>query len=334
LADYRFIKRGAFVKAVRVHSVGGPEVLGIEDVPQPSPGPGQALIHVEAAGVNFIDVYHRTGLYPRDLPMTPGVEAAGTVTAVGSGVSSLQVGDRVASWDVLGAYAEYALVAADRLVPLPDRVTTRTAAAVLLQGATAQYLVSSAYPLARGATCLVHAAAGGLGLLLCQMAKRRGARVIGTVSTEEKAKLAREAGADEVILYTQTDFQAEVKRITGGAGVQVVYDSVGRTTFMKGLDCLVPRGMMVLLGQSSGTVEPFDPNLLSRKGSLFLTRPTVGHYSATRAELLERAGEVLGAAADGTLTIRIGREFPLTQAEAAHRELEARRTTGKVLLIP
>ncbi|MFL5493580.1 MAG: quinone oxidoreductase family protein [Gemmatimonadales bacterium] len=322
------------MKAVRVYSAGGPDVLGIEDVPQPSPGPGQALINVEAAGVNFIDVYHRTGLYPRDLPMTPGVEAAGTVAAVGSGVSTVQIGDRVASCDVTGAYAEYALVAADRLVPLPDRISTRTAAAVLLQGATAQYLVSSAYPLGRGDICLVHAAAGGLGLLLCQMAKRRGARVIGTVSTEEKARLAREAGADEVILYTQTDFQVEVKRITGGAGVQVVYDSVGRTTFMKGLDCLVRRGMMVLLGQSSGKVEPFDPSLLAGKGSLFVTRPILGHYTATRTELLERASEVLGAAADGTLTVRIGREFPLTEAEAAHRELEGRRTTGKVLLIP
>jgi NADPH2:quinone reductase len=322
------------VKAVRVHSVGGPDVLSIEDVPQPSPGPGQALIKVEAAGVNFIDVYHRTGLYPRDLSMTPGVEAAGTVTAVGSGVSTVRIGDRVASCDVVGAYAEYALVAADRLVPLPQRVSTRTAAAVLLQGVTAQYLVSSTYPLGRGATCLVHAAAGGLGLLLCQMAKQRGARVIGTVSTEEKARLAREAGADEVILYTQTDFQVEVKRMTEGAGVQVVYDSVGRTTFLKGLDCLVRRGTMVLLGQSSGTVEPFDPNLLSRKGSLFVTRPSLGHYIATRAELLERAAEVLGAVADGTLTVRISREFPLVQAEAAHRELEARRTTGKVVLIP
>lgn len=322
------------MKAVRVHSVGGPEVLDIQDVPQPTPGPGQALIHVEAAGVNFIDVYHRTGLYPRDLPMTPGVEAAGTVTAVGSGVSTVQTGARVAACDVIGAYAEYALVAADRLVPLPDRLSTRTAAAVLLQGATAQYLVSSTYPLGRGATCLVHAAAGGLGLLLCQMAKRRGARVIGTVSTEEKARLAREAGADDIILYTETDFQAEVKRITGGAGVQVVYDSVGRTTFMKGLDCLAHRGMMVLVGQSSGTVEPFDLNLLARKGSLFVTRPTLGHYITTRAELLERAAEVLGAAADGTLRVRIGREFPLAEAEAAHRELEARRTTGKVLLIP
>jgi NADPH2:quinone reductase len=249
-------------------------------------------------------------------------------------VSTVQTGDRVATCDAIGAYAEYTLVAADRLVPLPERVSTRMAAAALLQGITAQYLVSSAYPIGRGATCLVHAAAGGLGLLLCQMANRRGARVIGTVSTEEKARLAREAGADDVILYTQTDFPAEVKRITGGAGVQVVYDSVGRTTFMNGLDCLVRRGMMVLLGQSSGPVEPFDLGLLARKGSLFVPRPSLGHYIATRAELLERATEVLGRVADGTLTVRIGREFPLTEAEAAHRELEGRRTTGKVLLIP
>jgi NADPH2:quinone reductase len=322
------------VKAVRVHSPGGPDVLRIEELPSPSPGPGQALIRVEAAGLNFVDVYHRTGHYPRDLPFTLGVEAAGTVTAVGSGVSTVQTGDRVATCDAIGAYAEYTLVAADRLVPLPERVSTRMAAAALLQGITAQYLVSSAYPIGRGATCLVHAAAGGLGLLLCQMANRRGARVIGTVSTEEKARLAREAGADDVILYTQTDFPAEVKRITGGAGVQVVYDSVGRTTFMKGLDCLVRRGMMVLLGQSSGPVEPFDLNLLARKGSLFVTRPTIGHYVATRAELLERAAEVLGGVADGTLTVRIGHEFPLTAAGAAHQELEGRRTTGKVLLIP
>jgi NADPH2:quinone reductase len=322
------------VQSVRVHSPGGPEVLRIEDLPLPSPGAGQVLIRVEAAGVNFIDVYHRTGLYPRDLPFTVGVEAAGTVTAVGSGVSTVQVGDRVAACDVIGAYAEYALVAADRLVPLSDRVTPRTAAAVLLQGITAQYLVTSAFPLGRGATCLVHAAAGGLGLLLCQMAKRRGARVLGTVSTEAKARLAREAGADEVILYTQTDFQQEVKRITGGAGVQVVYDSVGRTTFMKGLDCLARRGTMVLLGQSSGPVELFDLGLLARKGSLYVTRTSFGHFVATRAELLERAAEVLDGVADGSLAVRIGREFPLSEAQAAHRELEGRRSTGKVLLIP
>jgi NADPH2:quinone reductase len=235
---------------------------------------------------------------------------------------------------VLGAYAEAALVATDRVVPLPAGVSARQAAAVQLQGMTAQYLTATTYPLSRGETCLVHAAAGGLGLLLCQMAKRRGARVIGTVSSEAKAALAREAGADEIILYTQADFETEVKRLTDGAGVAVVYDSVGRTTFAKGLNCLARRGMMVLCGQSSGPAEPLDPQVLNQKGSLFLTRPTLGHYTATRAELLERAGEVLQWVADGTLTVRIGREFPLAQAADAHRELETRRTTGKVLLIP
>ncbi|HEX3232796.1 MAG TPA: quinone oxidoreductase [Gemmatimonadales bacterium] len=322
------------MKAVRVHSTGGPEALRVDDLPVPSPGPGQVLVQVGAVGVNFIDVYHRTGLYPRDLPFILGSEVAGTVTAIGPGVSAVKTGDRVATTDATGAYAEYTLVAADRLVPLPEGVSTRVGAAVMLQGMTAQYLVSSTYPLGQGATCLVHAAAGGLGLLLCQMAKHRGARVIGTVSTAEKAQLAREAGADEVILYTQTDFQAELQRITGGAGVQVIYDSVGRTTFMKGLDCLARRGMMVLMGQSSGPVEPFDPRLLSQKGSLFLTRPTLGHYITSRAELLERSSEVLGGVADGTLAVHIGREFPLTEAQTAHRELESRRTMGKLLLIP
>jgi NADPH:quinone reductase len=322
------------VKAVRVHSIGGPEVLRVDDLPVPSPGPGQVLVQVGAVGVNFIDVYHRTGLYPRDLPFTLGSEVAGTVTAVGPDVSTVKSGDRVATSDAVGAYAEYTVVAADRLVPIPDGMSARIAAAVMLQGMTAHYLVSSTYPLSGGATCLIHAAAGGTGLLICQLAKRRGARVIGTVSTEEKARLVRETGADEVILYTQTNFQVEVKRITGGAGVQVVYDSVGRTTFMKGLDCLARRGMMVLFGQSSGPVEPFDLRLLNQKGSLFVTRPTLGHYVASRAELLERSSEVLGRAADGTLEVHIGDEFPLTEAQTAHRELESRRTTGKLLLIP
>jgi NADPH2:quinone reductase len=322
------------VKAVRVHSTGGPEALRVDDLPVPSPGPGQVLVQVGAVGVNFIDVYHRTGLYARDLPFTLGSEVAGTVTAVGPDVSTVKSGDRVATSDAAGAYAEYTVVAADRLVPLPDGVSARVAAAVMLQGMTAHYLVSSTYPLSRGATCLIHAAAGGTGLLICQLAKRRGARVIGTVSTEEKARLAREAGADEVILYTQTDFQVEVKRITGGAGVQVVYDSVGRTTFLKGLDCLARRGMMVLFGQSSGPVEPFDLRLLNQKGSLFVTRPTLGHYISSRAELLHRSAEVLAGVAEGSLAVHIGREFPLTEAQAAHRELESRRTTGKLLLIP
>jgi NADPH:quinone reductase len=322
------------VKVIRVHAYGGPDVLRVEEVEVPRPGPGQALVRIEAVGVNFMEIYQRTGHYKVTPPFTPGTEAAGTVEAVGPGVSTVAPGDRVGSINMLGAYAEYALAPAERLVPLPDRVTTRQAAAILLQGMTAHYLTVSTYPLSHGHTCLVHAAAGGVGLLLCQMANRRGARVIGTVSTEEKAALAREAGADEVILYTQTDFETEVKRLTGGAGVNVNYDSVGRTTFAKGLNCLVPRGLMALYGQSSGPVDPVDPQLLNQKGSLFLTRPSLTHYTATRAELLERAGDVLGWLADGSLTVRIHREFPLEQAAEAHRELEGRRTTGKVLLIP
>ena len=322
------------MKAIRIHQLGDASVLRLEEVDVPVPGPGQVRLRIEAIGVNFIEIYQRTGLYKAPLPATPGAEAAGTIEVVGPGVSGVKPGDRVGSVNVLGAYAEAALVATDRVVPLPAGVSARQAAAVLLQGMTAQYLTATTYPLSRGETCLVHAAAGGLGLLLCQMAKRRGARVIGTVSSEAKAALAREAGADEVILYTQTDFETEVKRLTRGAGVAVVYDSVGRTTFAKGLNCLARRGMMVLCGQSSGPAEPFDPQVLNQKGSLFLTRPTLGHYTATRAELLERAGEVLQWVADGTLTVRIGREFPLAQAADAHRELETRRTTGKVLLIP
>lgn len=322
------------MRAIRIHAPGGPDALRVEDIPVPAPGPGQALIRVEAAGVNFIDVYHRTGLYRQNLPLTLGREAGGTVEAVGPGVTTVRQGDRVASETAIGAYAEYALVPAHRLVPLPDRVSTRLAAAVMLQGLTAHYLVHTTYPLRHGDACLVHAAAGGVGLLLCQMASRKGARVIATVSTEEKAALAREAGAAEVILYTREEFVPAVRRLTGGAGVRVVYDSVGRTTFLGSLDCLAPRGMLVLYGQSSGPVEPFDPQLLAQRGSLFLTRPTLAHYTAARAELLERAGEVLGDVADGALQVRVGREFPLAQAADAHRELEGRRTTGKVLLVP
>ena len=322
------------MQAIRIHEPGDAGVLRLEDLDVPVAGPGQALLRVEATGVNFIEIYQRTGLYKGTLPATPGGEAAGIVESVGPGVTTVAPGDRVASFNVLGAYAEYALAPADRLVPMPDRVSTRQAAAVLLQGMTAHYLTTTTFPLERNHVCLVHAAAGGVGLLLCQMARRRGARVIATVSTEEKAALAREAGADEIILYTRTDFESEVKRLTAGAGVHVVYDSVGRTTFAKGLDCLVRRGMMVLFGQSSGPVEPIDPQVLNQKGSLFLTRPTLHHYTATRAELLERAGDVLGWVADGSLAVRIGHEFPLARAADAHRELEGRRTTGKVLLIP
>jgi NADPH2:quinone reductase len=320
------------VKAIRIHATGGPEVLRVEDLPIPSPGAGQVLIRVEAAGVNFVDVYERKGLYPVSLPLTPGREAAGVVERIGEGVTTCGPGDRVVAESLMGGYAEYALATADRVVPLPDAIDSRMGAAVILQGLTAHYLAVSTYPLQPGDTCLIHAAAGGVGLLLCQIASRRGARVIGTAGTEEKAALARAAGAHEVILYTRDDFLAETRRITGGAGLQVVYDSVGQTTFLKGLDCLAPRGMMVLYGQSSGPVAAFDPQLLNRKGSLFLTRPTLAHYVRTRAELLQRTEEIFGWVADGSLSVRIGRTLPLAAAAEAQAELEARRTTGKVLL--
>ena len=322
------------MKAIRVHSPGGPEALRYEDVPQPSPAAVQVLVKVEAVGVNYIDVYQRTGLYKVATPFTLGQEAAGVVTAVGSGVTDPKVGDRVAYTSILGAYAEYAVVPADRVVVLPDGVTARQAAAALLQGMTAHYLACTTYPLKAGDTCLVHAAAGGVGLLLCQIASRRGARVIGTVSTREKAALAREAGARDVILYTEQDFEAEVKRLTNGLGLHVVYDSVGKTTFEKGLNCLTRRGMMVLYGQSSGPIASFDPQVLSQKGSLFLTRPTLAHYITTRAELVARAGEVLSWVKSGTLKVRIEHEFSLAETAEAHRALEARKTTGKLLLIP
>ena len=309
-------------------------MLRYAEVPQPTPGPGQALVKIDAAGVNYVDVYQRTGLYPVQLPLILGQEAGGTVTAVGPGVSEVKVGHRVAYAHVLGAYAEYAAVPAERLVVLPNGVSTKQGAAAMLQGMTAHYLATTTYPLKPGDTCLVHAAAGGVGLLLCQIAKLRGARVFGTASTEEKAQLAREAGAEEVILYTREDFEAAVKRLTEGAGVQVIYDSVGKTTFAKGLSCLAPRGMMVLYGQSSGPVGPFDPQVLSRSGSLFLTRPTLAHYIATRDELVARAEEVMDWVRQGKLALRIGHEFPLAEAAEAHRQLEARKTTGKVLLIP
>jgi NADPH2:quinone reductase len=323
------------MQAIRVHQTGGPEVLRYEEVPDPTPGPGEAVVRVEAAGVNFIDVYHRTGLYKvPSLPFTLGQEGAGTVEAVGEGVTELHPGDRVAWTSVPGSYAGKAAVPVARLVPLPEGVTARQGAAAMLQGMTAHYLACSTYPLKPGDTCLVHAAAGGVGLLLCQIAKLRGARVLGTTSTEEKAALARAAGADEVILYTEKDFVAEVKRLTDGKKVQVVYDSVGKTTFEKGLDCIVPRGMMVTFGQSSGSIPPFDPSILNVKGSLYLTRPSLFHYIATREELLLRAGDVLGWIAQGKLRLRTEFEFPLAQTADAHRALEGRKTTGKVLLVP
>jgi NADPH2:quinone reductase len=322
------------MKAVRVHAPGGPEAMKLEDVPEPTPKAGEAVVKVDAAGLNYIDVYQRSGLYKLDMPLTLGLEAGGTVTAVGQGVTEVKPGDRVAYTGVPGAYAQYAAVPAARLVVLPQGVSTRQGAAAMLQGMTAHYLACTVYPLKNGDTCLVHAAAGGVGLLLCQMAKMRGARVIGTVSTEEKAKLAREAGADEVILYTKQDFEAEVKRITGGKGLQVVYDSVGKTTFEKGFGVLAPRGMMVLYGQSSGPVAPLDVGILAAKGSLFLTRPSLFAYTATREELVQRAGDVLGWIRDGRLRLRMEFEFPLTDVAEAHRALEGRKTTGKVLLIP
>jgi NADPH:quinone reductase len=322
------------MRAVRIHEIGGPEVLRSEDVPVPRPKEGEALVAVEAAGLNFIEVYFRRGWYKAALPFTPGSECAGTVREVGSGVTSVRAGDRVATVAAAGSYAQFAVVPEARLVPLPADVPAKQAAAAMLQGMTAHYLTTSVYALKPGDTCLVHAAAGGVGLLLCQIAKRLGAGVIGTVSTREKAALARDAGADEVVLYTEQDFAAEVKKVTGGRGVNVVYDSVGAATFEKGLDALAPRGTMALYGQSSGPAAPFDPQVLNAKGSLFLTRPSLGHYVATREELLRRAGDVLAWVRDGSLKIRIGAEFPLAGAADAHRALEGRRTTGKVLLLP
>jgi len=323
------------MKAIRIHSPGGPEVLKLEEVPDPQPGEGQAVVRVEAAGLNYVDVYFRTGLYKTAaLPFIPGQEAAGTVAAVGPGVTAVAVGDRVAYTGVPGTYAELAVAPAARLVKIPEGITTRQAAAAMLQGITAHYLATSTYPLKPGDVCIVHAAAGGVGQLLCQIAKLRGARVFGTVSTEEKARIAREAGADEVILYSQQDFSAEAKRLNGGKGVQVIYDGVGRATFEKGLDTLAPRGLMALFGQASGPVPPFDPSVLNQKGSLYLTRPSMGHYIADRDELMWRAGEVLGWIAEGKLRLSIDRELPLAQAADAHRALEGRETTGKVLLIP
>jgi NADPH:quinone reductase len=322
------------MKAIRVQKPGGREVLEYADVPEPRPDGGQVLVAIGFAGVNFFDVYQREGLYPIAMPFTPGTEAAGRVIAVGPGVSDFHVGDRVAYQGVGGAYAQQAVVPADRLIRLPDAVSTRTAAALILQGLTAHYLATSTYALKGGDTALVHAAAGGVGLLLCQIAKLRGARVIGTVSTEEKAVLAREAGADHVILYTQQDFAAETRRLTDNHGVQVVYDSVGRTTFENSLNCLAPRGLLALFGQSSGPVPPFSPQVLNQKGSLYLTRPTLANYAATRAELLSRAEELFGWLREKKLSVRVDREVALKDVAEAHRALESRETTGKVLLKP
>ncbi len=322
------------MKAIQIQATGGPEVLQLVELPIPEPGPGQVLIRVEAVGVNFIEIYFRKGTYKATMPLTPGSEAAGTVEKLGPGVTGFEEGDLVASVSVLGSYAEYALVPAAQLVKVPSRLSPEQAAAAMLQGMTAHYLVYSTYPLKAGETALVHAAAGGVGLLLTQMAARIGARVIATVSTKEKAELAREAGAKDVILYTEQDFEAEVKRITGGKGVDVVYDSVGKTTFDKSLNCLRPRGLLALFGASSGPVPAFDLIQLSSKGSLYITRPTLWHYIATHTELEWRAGKVLDWAATGEIKLRTEHLYPLAQAAQAQIDMEARKTTGKILLEP
>jgi NADPH2:quinone reductase len=320
--------------AIRVHKTGGPEVLRPEEIPDPTPGPGEVLLDLTAIGVNFIEIYQRDGLYPVPRPFTPGSEAAGVVRAVGPDVRDLRVGDRAVSQSIRGAYATRAVVAAARAVRIPDGVAPKQAAAVFLQGLTAHYLATTTHPLQRGERCLIHAAAGGVGLLLCQIAKMRGAFVIATASSSEKLALAREAGADEGIDYTRQDFVAEVRRLTQGAGVRVVYDSVGRATFDGSLDCLAPRGLLALFGQSSGPVPAFDPQILNRKGSLFLTRPTLNDYVATREELASRADEVLGWVREGRLKVRVASEIPLVRAADAHRALAGRKTTGKLLLVP
>jgi NADPH2:quinone reductase len=322
------------MKAIRIHTFGDHDALSYDDVPQPEPKAGEVRVKQAAIGVNFIDIYHRKGLYPNNLPFTPGSEGSGTVEAIGEGVTELKVGDRVAYAGAPATYAEYVVAPAARLVPVPEGVALGLAAAVMLQGMTAHYLATSTYPLKAGDTALVHAAAGGAGQLLTQIAKLRGARVIGTVSTEEKADLARSNGADEVILYTRENFEEATKRLTNGKGVDVVYDSVGKDTFDQSLNCLRPRGYLVLFGQSSGPVPPLNPQILNAKGSLFLTRPTLVHYTATREELLQRSGDVLAWMAAGKLHVRIDKSFPLAQAAEAHMYLEGRQTKGKVVLIP
>jgi NADPH2:quinone reductase len=320
------------MKKILVHSHGGPETLTLDDVATPEPGPGEALVAIAASGVNFIDVYFRTGLYPAEAPTAIGSEAAGVVERVGPGVNELKPGDRVAYTMIRGSYAEYAVVPAAKLVPVPDHVSLDLAAAAMLQGTTAHYLTRSTFPLEPSHSCLIHAAAGGLGSVLVQMAKARGARVIGTVSTEAKAALVRALGADETIVYTEQDFETEVMRLTDGRGVDVVYDSVGKTTFDKSLKVIRPRGTMALVGQSSGPVAPLDPGILNQRGSLFLTRPSLGHYLSTREELLWRTGDVLSLVGSGALKVDISRTYPLADAAQAHRDLESRKTTGKLVL--
>lgn len=322
------------MRLIRVREHGGPEVMKLEEGDKPAPGPGQALVRVEASGVNFIDIYYRSGAYKGDLPLTPGQEGAGTVEAIGPGVTEVKEGDRVAWAMVMGSYAQYQLVPAAKLAPVPRELSADDAAAAMLQGMTAHYLSHSTYPIKEGDACLVHAAAGGVGQLLCQIAKMRGARVFGTVGSEEKVDIARQAGADEVILYEKEDFPARVRELTGGQGAQVVYDMVGKTTFDGSLDSLAVRGYMVLVGQASGAVPPFDPQTLNRKGGLFLTRPSLGHYTRTRDELLWRSGDVLGWVASGKLKLRVERTYPLSEAAKAHEALAGRKTAGKLLLMP
>ena len=322
------------MKAIQVHEYGGAEVLRHGDVTKQDPGSGELRIKIEAVGVNYIDVYHRMGSYAGNLPFIPGVEAAGIVDALGQNVSDLKLGDRVAYAMQLGSYAEYSIVPAWKVVVLPAGLDKHLGAAVMLQGMTAHYLCYSTYALGTEDTALVHAAAGGVGLLLVQLAKKCGARIIGTVSTDEKASLAKDAGVDDIILYTQKDFAKETMRLTDGAGVNVVYDSVGKTTFEKGLDCLKPCGHMVLYGQSSGAVPWIDPQILNRKGSLFLTRPSLAHYAQNRNEMLDRAYDLFKWIRASELNVRIDQTFPLVKAAAAHRYLEGRKTKGKILLIP
>ncbi len=322
------------MKAVRVHRTGGPEVLTLEEVPRPEPKAGELQVQLVSIGLNFIDIYQRSGLYKLPLPFTLGVEGAGVVTATGPEVKDIVVGNRVAFAMTQGTYAQYVCVPESKAVVLPEGIHEETGAAMMVQGVTAHYLTRSTFPLAANQTALVHAAAGGVGLLLIQICKILGARVIGTVSNEEKAELAREAGADEVINYSTTDFEPEVRRLTDGAGVDVVYDSVGKATFDRSLNCLKTRGYLVLFGQSSGPVSPLDAQILSSKGSLFLTRPSLAHYMRTREELQQRVDELLGWVSRGRLKFRIGARFPLDSAAYAHQTLEARKTTGKVILLP
>ncbi|KGE70826.1 quinone oxidoreductase family protein [Spirochaeta lutea] len=322
------------MKAVQIQQTGGPEVLRYLDLPEPEPAPGQVVVSHRAVGVNFIDIYHRTGLYPRQTPFIPGMEAAGVITALGQGVRDFTPGQRVAYTGVFGAYGDSNAIPADKAVPLPEEVDFDTAAALMLQGMTAHYLVHDTHPVGPGQTILLHAAAGGVGLLVIQMAKALGARVIGTVSTPEKAALARSYGADEVIIYTSRDFTEAVNELTQGQGVDAVYDSVGQSTFQGSLGCLKPRGILVSFGQSSGIIPPFDPAQLGSHGSLYLTRPSLFHYIADRPSLMNRASQVLDMAATGALSVTIGARYPLDQAAQAHRDLENRQTVGKVLLIP